>query len=381
MANYATLQAAIDAGISNMTVLRNHSRNDDSVTTYPTGIDWFKFNGVTVSNIYSSGNSFLGFGVNSEQLKVNRRDCAVWDEYKETGVIAATKFFKFTWKGTSYYSSSFEHTDSFQQYFEVFLFDTGQIFLRFFKVPTSYFDGANQLICGSQNLGYSVSSGTPVEYTFTPSNAMAGTGWSVSTERPPIDVLFKPSGNVVFTLQNYTPEGGECLYWESDIPEGTSLKMLTKVNDGTYSEILASGGSIPGLPSSSCTLYIKVELSTTNTMVTPWLNSLRLVSNADKKIIVLNIGAPNLRPAVGDVTLSYDGLGGLQGQGGPSEAFDGEFTPDADWYANPNDEEHIEVLVSATSELSLIEYFNGFSEEHIEVLVSASSILTNIHDL
>lgn len=381
MSNYITLQAAIDAGISNMTVLRNHSRNDDGVSTYPTGIDWFKFNGVTVSNIYSSGNSFLGFGVNSEQLKVNRRDCAVWDEYKETGVIGATKFFKFTWKGTSYYSSSYEHTDSYQQYFEVFLFDTGQIFFRFFKVPTSYFNGTNQLTCGSQNLGYSVSSGTPVEYTFTPSDTTAGTGWSVSSERPPIDASFKPSGNVVFTLQNYISEGGECLYWESDIPEGTSLRVFTKVNEGGYSEILESGGSISSLPSSSCTLYIKVELSTTNMMVTPWLNSLRLVSNADKKIIVLNIGAPNLRPAVGDVTISYDGLGGLQGQGGPSEAFDGAFTPDLNWYANPNDAEHIELLMSAIGQLMAIQYTDAQTNEHIELQMSATGVLTNIHDI
>ena len=46
MASYTSLQAAINAGITNMTATRNNSANDDSTDTIATGITWFYFNSV-----------------------------------------------------------------------------------------------------------------------------------------------------------------------------------------------------------------------------------------------------------------------------------------------------------------------------------------------
>lgn len=379
MANYATLQAAIDAGTSNMTVLRNNSKNDDGTTTYATGIDWFKFNNVLVNNLYSSGNSWLGFGASAEQLKVNRRDCAVWYEYKETGMIGITKFFKFRWVGYSYYSQT---GSNYSQGFDVFLFDNGQIFLNFYQVPSSNRDGQNQLICGSQTLNYTISA-TPCEFTFTPSDPVNGTGWSVGSERPDVDVNFKPSGNVVFTLNNYGVGGDDSLHWTGDTPTGTSLKLYTKVDNGAYTEIASSGGRIQGLPSSgTCTLYIKAELATTDVHNTPKLTSITLKANDDKKVLTLSFANPNLSPAIGPVSVAYDGLGGLQGLGGPSEAFSGDFTPHGlTWKGNQMETEHIEMSMSVNGALLEITYINAKHEEHIEMTLSANSVLTDIHDL
>ena len=380
MANYSTIQAAIDAGITNMTVLRNHSRNDDGTTTYATGIDWFKFNNVVVSNIYSSGNSWIGFGASSEQLKVNRRDCAVWYEYSETGTIGRCRFYKFRWRGYSYYSA----TDAASlQEFEFFLFDTGQILLRFFTVPTSNFNGTNALVCGSATTSYSATAGTPCEYTFTPSDASAGTGWSVGTDRP-VTGYYKLSGNAIFTLANFAPSGGESLFWDAETPEDTSLQMYTKVNNGSWRQVSANAGAIQGLPSSgTCTLYIKAELATTDNTATPTLKSVSIRGSADNKILVLTPTLPSdLRGNVGNMSVSYDGLGGLQGRGGPSAAFVGTFTPSGMTYRpNPYVEEHIEVSASANVVLTAITYADTQATEHVEVSVAARVVLTDIHDL
>lgn len=382
MANYSTIQEAIDAGITNMTVLRNHSRNDDSTSTYATEIDWFKFNNVLVSNIYSSGNSWLGFGTSSEQLRVNRRDCAVWDEYKESGMIGIAKFFKFTWKGTSAYSSSYERVDSYQQYFDVFLFDTGQILLNFFKVPTSSFDGTKQLVCGSQTLSYPVSAGVPCEYTFTPTDPVNGTGWSVGTDRPTVSP-YKTSGTATFILSDYIGGEGDSLYWDAVIPSGTDVKMFTKVNNGSYSRINSNGGKIKDLPSGACTLYVKAQLSTDDSYITPKLRKISIRNSTQKRMLILTPNVPNISNAIGNVNVIYDGLGGLQGVGGPTSPFNEPFTPSGlTWKGHQNQVEHIQCTVESDIILTEITYSSGkLNEEHITATVDASLVLTNIHDL
>lgn len=378
MANYTNIQSAIDAGTTNMTILRNNSKNDDGTTTYATGIDWFKFNGAIVSNIYSSGNSWIGFGTSSEQLKVNRRDCAVWYEYSETGTIGRCRFYRFRWRGYSYYSTTAANA---LQEFEFFLFDTGQILLNFITVPTSYTDGANTLVCGSSTVSYSVTYGTPCEYTFTPSDISEGTGWSVGTDRP-VTGYYKTSGTAVFSFP-YTAVGSDSLYWDAVIPEGTDLKLYTKVNNGAYTQILNSGGTIQGLPDTACTLYVKAELSTTDRLKTPKLKSIHIRNTNDKKTLILSSALPNFSSAIGNIFVVYDGLGGLKGLGGPASAFRGAFTPSGlTWKGNQNDTEHIEVAASANVLLIPITYQSVTSEsEHLEVSASAVVTLTDIHDI
>lgn len=60
-----------------MEVLVNNSAHDDDTMTF-VGADFLSFLGRTVSNLYVSGNSWFGFGVNSVQLAVGNRDTKMW---------------------------------------------------------------------------------------------------------------------------------------------------------------------------------------------------------------------------------------------------------------------------------------------------------------
>jgi len=200
MANYNTIVEAINADTSNMTVLRDHIKNDDDTSEYTTGIDWFKFNNTVVDKIYSSGNSMIGFG-NTNYLEVNSRDCAVWDEYSESGMIGGNRFFKFKWCGVSSYNAD-PTTEATKQWYDVFLLDNGQIYLYFYVVPTSGCTGDNILVCGNNIVTFTVNEGISCEYTFKAADATAGTGWLVVSGKPTIDPTPepKPTPTVVYTF-------------------------------------------------------------------------------------------------------------------------------------------------------------------------------------
>ena len=59
MANYDTIVEAINADTTNMTVLRDHVKNDDNTSEYTTGIDWFKFNNAVVDKTIKPINKAL----------------------------------------------------------------------------------------------------------------------------------------------------------------------------------------------------------------------------------------------------------------------------------------------------------------------------------
>lgn len=102
----------------------------------------------------------------------------------------------------------------------------------------------------------------------------------------------------------------------------------------------------------------------------------------NNKTLVLTLNMPNISSAIGAVTVSYDGLGGLKGVGGPSAAFDGIFTPSGlTWKGNQNDVEHIELGMTASAVLTVITYYDTKETEHIELGIAATATLTDIHDL
>ena len=63
MANYNSLEDMM-GNRENMECLVNNSRHDDDVMQF-VGVDWFKFNNTLISNIFVSGNSFIGLGASS----------------------------------------------------------------------------------------------------------------------------------------------------------------------------------------------------------------------------------------------------------------------------------------------------------------------------
>lgn len=195
--NYNSIEEIISAGIDHMTVIRNNSKNDDETDTL-TGVDWFTFNGTVASRIYVSGNSWFGFGTSSEQLKVNRRDTAVWSEYREEGTLFDYyRFLKIRWSGySSYYSTS----TSAKMTYDVILWDTGDISLHMVDVPTSDYSGTFNLL----GVTYTTPTSDSPDVTFKvqEDNSFVSSNELINLQ-PPYDRKFLiKSGDTLFTIQN-----------------------------------------------------------------------------------------------------------------------------------------------------------------------------------
>lgn len=145
-----------------MTVIVNNKKHDDDVVSV-TGVDWFTYAGKTASTIYVSGNNFIGFGKNAEQLKIWRRDGAIYYVYRQEGTLTSGKrFLKIRVEGYVYYSST---SSSYALKYEVFLIEGQTLFINVVQRPTSSsYTGASSITDGNNttNLNISVSSTVPI---------------------------------------------------------------------------------------------------------------------------------------------------------------------------------------------------------------------------
>lgn len=251
---YNSIQEAIDAGTSNMTVLRENLKNDDNTTPYNIDNSWinFKFNGTSVNTIYSNGNSWLGFGSTNMQFYVNQRDTAVWWEWIEYGTIDELNFIKFRWRGYAHYSTT--ASDAWLEW-EIFIFDNHQILFNYVRVPTSSFTNTNAI----NGTSFSTQAGTPCEYTFTPETE-EGYTWTVGTERPNVHPSPGPGPSPYPTATYRGPYNSKTLYYKNDIvvfgniyyqalsnvPMGilpTDDSFWKRLSQETYMELFANGGS------------------------------------------------------------------------------------------------------------------------------------------
>ena len=162
MADYESIASLLEANTNNMEVIRNNNPNDDSVDSI-TGVDWFTYNNKIVSTVYVSGNTYFGFGENSEHLKVNRRDAKVYSTWREEGEVHSHKFLKIRWKGYSYYSST---SPSYLLEYDVVMFDDMSILLHMVNIPTSYNNGTYSLTNSAGTVTYTVTTENP-NVTFT----------------------------------------------------------------------------------------------------------------------------------------------------------------------------------------------------------------------
>ena len=157
MANYASVASLLEAGTDNMEVIRNNNPNDDSVDSI-TGVDWFTFNNKVVSIVYVSGNTYFGFGENSEHLKVNRRDAKVYYIWREEGEVHGHKFLKIRWKGYSQYNQT---SSSYLLECDVVMFDDMNILLHMVNIPTSANNGTYLLTNSTGTITYTVTTENP----------------------------------------------------------------------------------------------------------------------------------------------------------------------------------------------------------------------------
>lgn len=149
--NYNSVEDLFDESRQNLVCLINNSSYDDSSYTITSVPNWIKFNNIAVTSIQVNGNSWIGFNGSSEHIKFNRRDAKMWYLWVEEGLLYNYyKFYRIRWKGYSYYSST---SSSYLQEWEVIIFDTGDICIHAINIPTSSYDGTNNIIA-SQTYSY-----------------------------------------------------------------------------------------------------------------------------------------------------------------------------------------------------------------------------------
>lgn len=145
-----------------MTTIVSNTKHDDDVVSV-TGVDWFTYAGKTASTIYVSGNNFIGFGQNAEQLKIWRRDGAIYYVYRQEGTLTSGKrFLKIRVEGYVYYSST---SSSYALKYELFLIERQTLFINVIQVPTNNsYTGTSSITDGNNttNLNISVSSTVPI---------------------------------------------------------------------------------------------------------------------------------------------------------------------------------------------------------------------------
>lgn len=194
--NYNSVEEILSAGTTNMTVIRNNTKQDDGSDSI-TGVSWFTYNGTVASTIYANGNSWIGFGASSEHLKVNRRDGAMYSLYREEGTLYGYyKFLKIRWVGYSRYNYT---TSSYALTYDVILWDTGDISLHMVSIPTSYNTGTYSLVASS-SYPYVVSTANP-DVTFTKTDSGFTVSNSIINLELPFDARYLiRSGSDYYTV-------------------------------------------------------------------------------------------------------------------------------------------------------------------------------------
>lgn len=109
----------------------------------------------------------------------------------------------------------------------------------------------------------------------------------------------------------------------------------------------------------------------------------------DKTMVLETVPTQRFPGCVGNLRITYDGLGQLYGDDGPVEAFDISFKPDeliwkGHFHTNENEEYVGLTSVVATPRITAIKYWYTKHEEedHVGLVSStATGTLTNIHDI
>ena len=140
MADYTTIEEIV-AGVDNATQLRTNTKQDDGADII-TGVDWFSYAGVSCAYLYASGDSWIGLGRSQEDLKVNRRDAAMYNLWREEGTVKGRRFLRIRWGGYATYNST---SASALLTFDVILLETGDIVLYIADIPTEYYNGTFSL--------------------------------------------------------------------------------------------------------------------------------------------------------------------------------------------------------------------------------------------
>lgn len=130
---------------SGMTAISS-AYNDDSYYT-ATGISGFKFNNKSGATLYISSNHYIGFGSNTEHIKILRRDgCSTYIRRQAGTFDDGTSFVKIRFEGYTVYNN---RVPSNRLIFELFILSNNDMFLNMVTTPTSGNTGTSQLVSSS----------------------------------------------------------------------------------------------------------------------------------------------------------------------------------------------------------------------------------------
>lgn len=204
-----------------MTAIVNNKKHDDDVVSVA-GVDWFTYAGKTASTIYVSGNNFIGFGQNAEQLKIWRRNGAVYYIYRQEGMLASGKrFLKIRVEGYVYYSLTYS---TYALKYEVFLIEGQTLFINVTQIPTdSYYKGISSITDGKSTTDLTISVTSTVPISILVKNA--GVSQIVSYEKFVEDKYV--TGITVSKMPDKT------MYYQGEIFDSTGLEISKTYNDGT----------------------------------------------------------------------------------------------------------------------------------------------------
>lgn len=220
MADTVSFDSLLDT-TAGMTAVVNNTKHDEDVVSV-TGVDWFTYAGNTASTIYVSGNNFIGFGQNAEQLKIWRRDGAVYYIYRQEGTLTSGKrFIKIRVEGYVHYSST---SSSYALKYEVFLIEGQTLFINVIQIPTSSsYTGMSSIIDGKTITYLTISVTSTVPISILVKNA--GVSQIVSYEKFVEDKYV--TGITVSKMPNKTT------YYQGELFDSTGLEVSKTYNDGT----------------------------------------------------------------------------------------------------------------------------------------------------
>lgn len=249
-----------------MTAIVNNKKHDDDIVSV-TGVDWFTYAGKTASTIYVSGNNFIGFGQNAEQLKIWRRDGAVYYIYRQQGTLTSGKrFLKIRVEGTVIYSDA---SSTYALKYEVFLIEGQTLFVNVIQIPKdNSYTGTSSITDGKTtiNLNISVSSKIPISILVK----NAGVAQIVSYEKFVDKVL---TGITVTKIPNKTT------FYQGELFDSTGLEVSKTYSDGALETI--TDYELSGFDSSSAgtkTITVTASGKTTTFEITVSEASITAVS-------------------------------------------------------------------------------------------------------
>lgn len=142
--------------IDDMEVISGSYNDDGTFST--TGLAGFMFNNLAAATMYISSNHWLGFGTQSEQLTICRRDgcsTAIYRQIAET--TNGLQFLKIRFEGYTIYNNRVESN---RLIFELFLLSNNDMFLNVIQTPTSGNVGTSTLICNGHSTSLTLVDGT-----------------------------------------------------------------------------------------------------------------------------------------------------------------------------------------------------------------------------